>query len=144
LLANLYRVPPGAEHLRPIWVRDRISTSSAAVTVNADWTNGQQLPLLLLNCGIETTAGAAQTVSAVSLSLVDPDSSFASPIGGERSALATAAVTLAFGFNFGPGLVVPPRWRLRAVGLFNAGANANVVRINPLGFFISRGNLGLP
>lgn len=144
MLANLYQVPPGAEHTRPIWLRERISASGTATVLNADWTNGQQLPLLLLNVGVYCTGGAAQYAIACAIALVDPDSTFESALWGQQSPLTTAASTLTFGCNFGPGLVIPPRWKVRAVGTFNAGANSNTVRVNPLGFFISRGSLGLP
>lgn len=142
MLDKLYLVHEGAENYRPVFARGIGSGSAAAISVAAAWTNDQQLPFLLSQIAVSAQGGAAQFPTRWRLEIQDQAGNRWSFLAGGEFAQTTAALLQCTGIT-PTNLVISPRWRIVNVSDFNAGAAANLVTVNVVGWYIARGTLGL-
>lgn len=141
MLANLYRFS-AADFNRPIWTRELIQSAGAAsVSVAASWQNNQGLPLLLKNWAITMAPGAAQFPIRGFLRLTDAADNVLAELAG-RELTSTVVQTQIIGDRI--EVVVPPKMKITALGIYNAGAAANTTSISIYGWYIPRGTLALP
>lgn len=117
----------------------RIISSVAAATVTADFIVPNDRMLLLSAFYAVFSPGAAQNVvdtriELLSQSLVSP----AVILTRNSNALAAGIIT---DTDRQCEIPVPPLWRVRATGVFNAGAAANDVHLSIAGMLIPIGNI---
>lgn len=143
MIETLYRAAAvGLPPAFPIWTPSRANASGAVVTVSCIFVNAQQLPYLLRSAGVTLTPGAAQYPISWAVTIRDPDATVNYPIAGDQLPLTVAAVITRVARYV--DILVPPRWGIIGFGQFNAGAAANSVSLEVVGYYIPRGNLGLP
>jgi hypothetical protein len=143
LLANLYRIPAGAEHFA-VWERARGVAAVAAVSIGASWQNLQQRPFKLASVAGQLQPGAAQFAVGFNFFIADPDGVQYTNLGGGELLRTIAALVTGIGWPIVGEVIIPPRWFLVLQGYFNAAAAANTVTLNSAGWFIPRGSLSTP
>jgi hypothetical protein len=143
LLDNLYAFER-ADFNRPIWARLSGTTATAATSVPASAQNMQQQPFLVSTIAVFLTGGAAQFATRGYIRIRDQAGAIYAYLHGQEFVSTTVAGFQLVSLAPSIPLVIPPLWRISGQGEFNAGANANTVEVNAMGWYIPRGTLALP
>lgn len=113
-----------------------VQTDSAAAALNADFVVPADQVLVLDHIGVRGQGGGGQTVTAVSVSVMDTGLTNMMMFN-LRTGLATADETAFTQVN---SLWIPPGATLRAAATFSAGVAVNTTRLFLGGVLIPRGN----
>lgn len=123
--------------LDPVIVR--VATSTAAAQVNATFTVNTGRAFVLTSAIAAAVPGAAQNITDLSLVLQEPTGTTNVGLTGVE---VTPAAGLAFQrLNFSGEVVLPPGWKVIAVGTYSAGVAANQTILTLTGILMPVGNI---
>jgi len=123
--------------LVPFFRRLSLSSAATEVTVSLALTELGDRYLLLQSASARGAAGAAQAQVQRLIFLSTPsvgETEVQYDLRSER--IATDGTT-----DWSGSILVPPNWRIRAYGAWNAGAAANEITISAIGVLIPRGSI---
>jgi hypothetical protein len=126
--------------IRRLNLRVTSSLVAASVAINTPAVPNDEV-WLITQVYVQTTPGAAQTQTNGVVSIVQAGVSFNEIAGWSAQDFSATPAIPQVKFLVGVNVAMMPAEVLRFTGTFNAGANANLVLLNLIGFALPRGNL---
>lgn len=122
------------------WLDPLLDEQSAAVAAASVTIQLPRVPidrvLVLQSASAQANAGAAQTVTQLAIHILPESAGATRRLAGVYPAAPTNQV-----LDWSGSVIVPSGWFVQAVGVFNAGAAANTVRLAVHGMLLPNGNI---
>lgn len=120
-------------------VIERIQTTAAAATVEAQFTVPEARALILQSALVTGSPGAGQAVNAMTLSLIPPNQ--VGPVRALKFNDTNNALNFVAAIDWQGSMILPPSWIVNANVGYDAAVAANTTTLHVFGILVPIGNV---